>query len=161
MATHSVLNPLAVLARKSPTTVFENPLSKAHTVHHNPLEKYKQTIDDLVAVTAKDASDYFYTKTNAKNTIKNRCENMDSTIRDIVDIYIKRDSDTHKLISDEVSDKIISSCRNHGILSVQRMISAIDENGDRIRARLRKLKATGGGTRKSIRRRSRTRRYKR
>jgi hypothetical protein len=158
MTTHSVPNPLSILGKKPPVTTFENPLRAF--VKNNPLEKYRQTIHDLVSASAEPAFKHYYSHANIKDK-DDRCQDMNETIEDIVNHYMKDHPESLKFISEQVSDTIISSCKKKGIMSVQQMSSEMDENRNSIKARLKKLQKTGGGTRKSIRRKSKTRRYRR
>ena len=157
----SVPNPLAGLADKH--KIFANPFSKAHTAHTNPLEKHRQTIDDLVAAAAKPAYEQYYSRANIKN-INTRCENMDETIGKVVNVYMNKGNPSRQIVLKAVSDKIVNSCKKMGIFSVQQMASVMDDNRNSIEDRLAKVNNVGntvGGTRKSIRRKSKTRRHRR
>lgn len=169
MTTHHVKSPLDFLPHNSKKD-DKHPFPNGAIVYKNPVAKYGQIINDLMTLAKKPAFNH-YTLNNAKinaNNAYTRCDDMKHTIEGVTDPYIKGHPD-RKFISGQVSDAVISACNYaHGMLKVT---SIKDINGDDDRGRIiKRLKsslddslknAKGGGTRKSIRRKSKTRRYRR
>jgi hypothetical protein len=169
MTTHHVKSPLDFLPHNSKED-DKHPFPNGAIVYKNPVAKYGQIINDLMKL-AKEPAFNHYTFNNAKinaNNTYTRCNDMKLTIEGVTDPYIKGHPDK-KFISGQVSDAVISACNYAG--GMLKVTSIKDINGkreresiiDRLKSSLNdSLKnAKRGGTRKSIRRKSKTRRYRR
>jgi len=170
MPPHSVLNPLAAIGRTAanrpahpvdPTVynplvmrngqnrTFKNPFKKP--VNHNEKQDEK-IILELTKAAARPVFNICINKDHSK---------LRSTIESIIKIYIPNHSEHRDRISEKVVTVLDKACKQPGHAILSSLMNTKDENLN-FNPKLRKLvEAVKGGTRKSIRRKSKTRRHRR